>query len=648
MDIASYLAGKGISVRQAGANNVHVACFFCGEDTASRGRLYIATGPTEDAVGLYHCKLCDARGNLRTIQRHFGDEVVDNREADSFRSQQRVLQEAARFYADNLHPDVEKWLKQERCLTSETIEKHQFGWAPSEDKTALFRHLRSKGLDSRDILSTGLCVERNGGVRDFLQGLVTIPYHVSGQVVQIRGKDMQGKYVTPPGAKTRLFNTDALLGNEEVVLTEGEFDALVLEQMGYNAVASPGSNVWQDSWNGYFDEARVVYVVFDPDEPGKKGAAKIRDNLGNKAKIVELPLDGPGDLKDVDPSAMVAQGAIKDTFDGLFRAAIMANSLLITVDEAFVEWSEVQGMEGLKFGFEELDTAIAPGLLPSQVCLVLAKTNSGKTIILLNIFHRLATVQPDAHVLFISLEQTRGDWFERARRIWNFYNLNTPRDQVNKLTLDFWRPRLEMVDKNRVTEDELVACIGEYELRHGRKPDLVAVDYLGYWAAGFKGRDRYEKVGDAIMSLKAVAKDQRVAILSPHQVNRGAEFGQEFEIDSARDSGAVEETADFVFTLWNPDSVRGVAAEDRSGVIKMKIGKSRHGGKGNVVSLQFAPLTLAMVPIEETAKLRLARDELKYVLQRDSWEHAIFRHRTGMQDLDINHLLDNNNAEQLA
>lgn len=637
MDIEDYLRSKGVHTKPAGPNNLHCACFFHGEDPGSRGRLYIATGPTEDEVGLYDCKVCGQRGNLRTLQRHFGDEVqVVN---DSFHDQHRVLQEAAAFYAANLHPEVEKWLKEKRHLTDETILEHQFGWAPSEDKTALFRYLRSRGFEAKDILATGLCVDRNGNIRDFFQGLVTIPYHVRGNVVMIRGKDMAGKYFTPPNQKTRLFNVDALDGSEEVIVTEGEFDALVMSQMGYNAVASPGSNVWQDAWDRSFDDARIVYVVFDPDKAGKTGAQKVFEHLGSKAKVVDLPADGL-DPKDVDPSNMVANGATRADFDELFRQALVANSLLVTVDQAFEEWESVQGVEGLKLGFEELDTVIRPGLLPGQVCVVLAKTNTGKTIILLNMFQRIMMTNPDAQILFVSLEQTRGDWFERARRIWNFYNLDTPRGDVNQRTLDFWRPHLEIVDKNRISEVELISCIREYEMRHSRKPDVVAVDYLGYWAASFKERDRYQKVTEAVMSLKAVAKEERVAIISPHQVNRGADYGAEFEMDSARDSGAVEETADFVFGIWNPDTMKGVALEDRSGVVNLKIGKSRHGGKGNQIKLQFAPLTLVMVPIEEQRGLKFARDELKYVLQRDSWEAAIFRHRTGIQDIDIERMLE--------
>lgn len=537
MDVEAYLKSKGLRVRLAGTQ-LHVPCMFCGEDLSKRGRLYIDnSGP--DTAGLYHCKLCDARGNFRTLQKFYGDQIdlVD----DAAHARHEILNEAATFYADNLHPDVLGWLKRKRGLRTETVVDQKLGWAPSEDRTALVRHLRSKGYRFEDMVTTGLVVERNGQHRDFLQGLVTIPYMVQGNVVMIRGKDMAGKYVTPPNQKTRLFNTDVLMSEGDVVVCEGEFDALVMQQLGYNAVASPGANVWQDTWRASFDMARHkrVFLVFDPDEAGQKGAMNVKLELGFKARIVVLPVESDEDAKDVDPSYLVVQkGKDRDFFEELFKKAVIAGSLLVTVDEAFEEWEAIQGVDGLKLGFEELDVSIAPGLLPAQVAVILAKTNSGKTLTLLNIFQRMAMLQDDVKVLFVSLEQTRGDWFERARRIWNFYNLATPRKEVNKKTLDFWRPRLEMVDKNRISEEELVACIDEYELKHGRRPDLVAVDYLGYWANGFKAKDRYEKVSDAVMSLKAVAKEKRLPIVTPHQVNRMAEFGQELQVDQARDSVA--------------------------------------------------------------------------------------------------------------
>jgi hypothetical protein len=67
--------------------------------------------------------------------------------------------------------------------------------------------LKPGGFTIADLVATGL---RNNSGREFLQGRITIPYCTSGSVVQIRGKDPDGKYVTPPGENVRLYGSDDL------------------------------------------------------------------------------------------------------------------------------------------------------------------------------------------------------------------------------------------------------------------------------------------------------------------------------------------------------------------------------------------------------------------------------------------------------
>jgi replicative DNA helicase len=255
---------------------------------------------------------------------------------------------------------------------------------------------------------------------------------------------------------------------------------------------------------------------------------------------------------------------------------------------------------------------------------VVAKTGSGKSIWLLNMFERICTVQPDKKILFVSLEQTRGEWWERARRIYRFFHPGaTDADAAN-----FWRPRLFIDDRNRVNEDQLLGLIEDFKYETGQKPDLIGVDYLGYWARSFKGMP-YERTSDAIMSLKAIAKDQRIPIIVPHQVSRMVMHGTEPALDSLRDSGVTEETADFVFVLWGEDTMSGKSIEDRTGELHLKILKSRHGGSGHRDSFAFAPLSLAIVPSLDSRAV-FARNELYYQsVYMASWEQAQMRHEAG-------------------
>lgn len=623
-EIVPYLQSKGLTVKQAGPNNVHTSCFYCNEDPNKRGRLYINIDPNSEVLGLHLCHLCGTRGGLAKIRKHFGDPNTEDKSDESvekLRNRRRIFTAATEFFHANLaeREDVLRWLKTERGLDIETIINHEIGWADGN----LVKFLTEKGFKIEDIASTGLCDSRG---RDFLFSHVTIPYHANGQTVMIRGKDMGGKYLTPPGQTARAFNTDAAFGAEQVIITEGEFDALVLEQLGFNAVGVPGANTWQDRWTQDLEDVKKVYICLDNDTAGNAGAEKIARAIGPKARIVHLPEAVDGAPKPDPTELVVNQGWGTGEFEVLLVRA--RGGHLLTVDDAFAEWSEMQGVDGLKFGFERLDKIIAPGLMPSQVMLVLAKTGAGKTILTLNIFHRLIQHNSDIQILFVSLEQTRSEWFERARRIHRFYDLEA--GEFN--TLDYYRDHLMLMDKNRITEEELVQCIEQFEMERGKVPDLVAVDYLGYWARSYQG-DAYQRTSEAIMAMKAIAKDVRTSFFAPHQVSRIADFGDEPDLGASRDSGVVEETGDFVGAIWSPDQRRGRNAEERTGEVDFKLLKSRHGGTGTKLQFQFAPLSLAMVPYEDHEHVKQAQEEREMALRGDTFEQAIERHKSGSRDI---------------
>jgi len=108
--------------------------------------------------------------------------------------------------------------------------------------------------------------------------------------------------------KTRLFPLLALLNADAVLLTEGERDCITAWQIGFNdqneivAITSTGgAGSWRKNWNKYFKGKRV-FICYDTDEDGRKGAHKAAQSLSEAAKevkIVHLPTDFPGkDLSD--------------------------------------------------------------------------------------------------------------------------------------------------------------------------------------------------------------------------------------------------------------------------------------------------------------------------------------------------------------
>jgi hypothetical protein len=654
VDVAGYLRSRGVSFKSAGPRNVHTQCIFCDEPPDKRGRLYINIDPDAEVAGLYMCHICGARGSLTTLKRHFGDKVRDYDLDQQTRNE--LLSASALYYAAQLnqYSEVITYLKgPERGLHTETLKAHQIGYAPmavthdlatntttTEWPNRLFRHLRDRGYATADILATGLCQERDHHIVDSLGGMITIPYHVAGNVTAIRGRTwphteddfdawlgdpyppFKAKYKTCSGTSTRLFNTDAVWNTDEIYAAEGEMDAMVLEQNGYPAIGVPGADAWQENWDDYLHNLKRVWLVYDRDAAGEKGADKLGARIGPKVRQVHLSEPG---VK-CDPTMFFAQHTVAD-FEAILTAARRGGAL-VTVNEAIDEFDAIQSQPGVKFNWELLDIMINPGLQAGQIMVLLAKTNTGKTLMLLNLLHRVRTVaaQQDFKILFLSLEQTRGEWWDRARRIHRFYNINeTAADAA-----DWWKDHILIIDRNRVSEPDLRQHIDDFAYEMGSLPHLLAIDYLGYWARSFRG-EAYQRTSDAVMALKALAGEYRIPLIVPHQVSRVGRDGEEFGGDAGRDSGVVEETADFVLTMWKPDNALGREAEERTGKVHLRISKSRHGGRGQLLTMQEGPISLVMVPDGDPLCARARKEIVWKQDYRSSWDEAVFRHRTGIE-----------------
>lgn len=137
----------------------------------------------------------------------------------------------------------------------------------------------------------------------------TIPIFVDGQLRNVRRRrddknkrDLGDKMLNTGGFGTAtLFNQDVLHDSENVVIAEGEFDAMLLAQHGWKAVSSTsGAATFKSEWVKLFASCRTIYVCYDNDLPGRSGAVKVAKLLGNRARIVNLPeeVGEGGDITD--------------------------------------------------------------------------------------------------------------------------------------------------------------------------------------------------------------------------------------------------------------------------------------------------------------------------------------------------------------
>ena len=180
------------------------------------------------------------------------------------RSQKDFLQEAASTYHDHIHLAYDYLAT--RGLSEETADMYRLG-VVTQTHAAL-------------------------GDEDYV-GRLSIPYiTASSDVVAIRYRSMDSsepKYLSAPGTEAHLYSVTSLLADSDVcVITEGEIDAMTLNQIGIPAVGVPGAKAWKPHFHLLFEDFDRVLIACDGDQAGREFGRLVSDQV-HGAITVHLP-----------------------------------------------------------------------------------------------------------------------------------------------------------------------------------------------------------------------------------------------------------------------------------------------------------------------------------------------------------------------
>lgn len=167
-------------------------------------------------------------------------------------SQRNMLEKSTAKYAANLS-EVLPYLES-RGLTEETIERFRLGYVKEPYK----------------------------GDDDY-EGRLCIPYLRRVGVTAQRFRAMEDsdcKYLGRAGVSSGLFHVEAFFGESEVcVITEGEFDTIILDQIGIPSVGIAGTSGWKSHYRRLFEDFDQLIIFRDDDEAGAKLVKAIRKDF---------------------------------------------------------------------------------------------------------------------------------------------------------------------------------------------------------------------------------------------------------------------------------------------------------------------------------------------------------------------------------
>lgn len=219
--------------------------------------------------GVWFCQACEIGGTVRDLVKH-----LDREAKKGERAEQEAVEPTKRHelldesWVSLWHtalmgnPDRMRALHDRRGIFKRTMRHWQLGWderskaytIPIRDETGDLQNIRRYQLDPPP------------GKRKI--------WSLTGHGAPI------------------LFPLEALEGADEIVICEGEWDAILTLQKGFTAITRTGTaKAWDTGWNKYF-KGKTVFLCHDMDNTGQAANHKLLDTLAaiaDEVHIVKLP-----------------------------------------------------------------------------------------------------------------------------------------------------------------------------------------------------------------------------------------------------------------------------------------------------------------------------------------------------------------------
>lgn len=471
------------------------------------------------------------------------------------------------------HTDIVQW--HEQTLKNEDYKK------------IIQQQVVKRGIELDSITKYKISVHKEN---DGLRVIIPIFFNGEAQSYTARRTDdsQKGKYRKALGGY--YLNMDYLKQehNEPIFLTEGEFDAIVLEQMGFKAIAlgtAANAKSFMESLTAYPKAKDIQFIsMMDNDNAGQQVAELLKEydvpagaveqsykdvNEWYLASMKELYAETQKPDSDIEyvPENLAIYKSLSEQVEDIpvmlekMKRPYNALDYLLNKFEKDVE--ELQQFGYLKTGFDNLDAEI--NALYAGLYVVGGVSSVGKTTFVHQMADQLA--QQGEHVIFFSLEQSSMEMVSKslARHTARNGTTNAVKGiQIRKgeivaqenetlrnaiMEFSLYADRVSIVEGNFDTNvDTMRKIVEKYIKDNGVKP-IVFVDYLQIIPAptGKRLSDK-ERIDYNITQLKRMSRDFNIPVLTISSLNRG-NYLAPIDFESFKESGGIEYSADVVWGL---------------------------------------------------------------------------------------------------
>lgn len=246
---------------------------------------------------------------------------------------------------------------------------------------------------------------------------------------------------------------------------------------------------------------------------------------------------------------------------------------------------------GIPTGFSYLDKVLGGGLHRSDFIVVGARPAMGKTSFALNVARNIA--MKGRKVLFFSLEMSKEQLAQRI--ISTEARIISNKLRTGEITDSDWE-KLGLALQNLVNcelyfDDTANINVPEMKARARRMKDVdcIVIDYLQLMSGTKRTENRVAEVSEITRSLKMMAKDLDIPVVTCSQLSRGVAKNSgdhRPQMTDLRESGTIEQDADIVLMLHREDYYNNNPDDnddkESANIAEVIVGKNRHGSTETV------------------------------------------------------------------
>ncbi len=397
--------------------------------------------------------------------------------------------------------------------------------------------------------------------------------------ISVKGEEHPGIYIP---------DHDMFIDEEKyVVVTEGEFDALSLVELGINAIATGGATNAKSF--PYLDRYETVYLCYDNDEAGRRGAVKAGEYFGDKAKTVLLPeAKDPNDWH-------VKHGGTTERFWEVVHSNPLVISAKALVSDTFSYLYNPDLVKGEPTGLVGLDKMLGGGKRLGELTITHAEAKTGKN----SLWHQLMYywLQRGIPLGYASRELS-----PTTEVMPNLFSIHLEKNLLDGVPSD----EDEGKCKDKVKDWPLFFATGYGYMSLSKVKEWVIwlkeehgvqyffFDHLHYM---LEEPEDHKSAGKLIMLLKTLAKDYNIhmdVIIQPNKVYEGMKLNK----NTIKGTSALGQTLDNLLVF---ERVIDEKTGKRSNISRLSLeeGRSKLAKHGTVL-LEYEPHTMRFYEVVET------------------------------------------------